>query len=241
MPCRRASSGLARCTGCPSDEDLAAVRPDGARQRLDQGALAGAVVADERDDLARVDGEVGAVQRLDLAVVLGQAAGLQQWLGHGPTFAGISLVSLTSRLRNCDADDYLRSRCDSWRYSALRAGQPRGRQGTTPNCYRSHDLRRLRMAGRRTMRDVAQAAGVSVMTVSRVINGSPASCRRRPRGSSTPSASSATSATTPPASSGAAGSPPRSSGCSSTTWPTRSTRRWSARSRTSPGGGTTSC
>ena len=58
------------------EQDLAGVGHGGAGQRLDQAALAGAVVADHRQDLAGAQLEVGAVQRRDLAVALDQAAGL---------------------------------------------------------------------------------------------------------------------------------------------------------------------
>src|SRR5207247_5404222 len=62
--------------------DLARVGLGGPRQDLDQGALAGAVVADEGGDLARVDREVSTRQGADHAVALDDAACLQQRLAH---------------------------------------------------------------------------------------------------------------------------------------------------------------
>src|SRR6185436_18641495 len=62
------------------EPDLAFVRLQRARQRLDQRRLAGAVVADDREDLAGVELEVGAVQRDDLAVALHQTARLEDRL-----------------------------------------------------------------------------------------------------------------------------------------------------------------
>jgi hypothetical protein len=60
------------------EEDLAAVRDQRAGQRLDQAGLAGAVVADHREDLAGVELEVAAVERGDdPAVALDQALRLQ--------------------------------------------------------------------------------------------------------------------------------------------------------------------
>ena len=50
------------------EPDLALVRVQGARERLDQRRLAGAVVADDGEDLARVELEVGAVDGGHVAV-----------------------------------------------------------------------------------------------------------------------------------------------------------------------------
>ena len=58
-------------------EDLALVRLERARQRLDQRRLAGAVVADDREDLAGVELEVGAVQGDDVAEALDEPARLE--------------------------------------------------------------------------------------------------------------------------------------------------------------------
>src|ERR1700694_2436395 len=59
------------------EQDLALIRNDRARQRLDHGGLSRSVVPDQRQDLARIDIEVGAVQGGDDAVALDQAAGLE--------------------------------------------------------------------------------------------------------------------------------------------------------------------
>ena len=64
------------------EDDLARVGRLDAGQALHERALAGAVVADERDDLARVHGEVRAAQRAHAAEALDDAAGLEQGLGH---------------------------------------------------------------------------------------------------------------------------------------------------------------
>src|SRR3954452_1462855 len=61
---------------------LARVGLEDPRHALDESALAGAVVANERDDLAGVQREVRAPQRADSAEALVQLACLQQWLGH---------------------------------------------------------------------------------------------------------------------------------------------------------------
>ena len=64
------------------EEDLAGVGLVDAGQRLDQRRLAGAVVADERDDLVGVDGEARAAQRADAAEALDDLLGFEQGLGH---------------------------------------------------------------------------------------------------------------------------------------------------------------
>ena len=58
------------------DEDLPLVRDQGPRKRLDQRRLAGAVVADDGQDLSGVELEIGAIQGRDVAVALDQATGL---------------------------------------------------------------------------------------------------------------------------------------------------------------------
>ena len=60
------------------DQNLARRRRLGARADLDQGALAGSVVADERDHLARPDREVGPGQRADVTVQLGDISCFQR-------------------------------------------------------------------------------------------------------------------------------------------------------------------
>jgi hypothetical protein len=70
--------------GLAVQQDLAFVGDGGARQALDEAALAGAVVADHGQDFAGAQFEVGAVQRGDLAVALDQALGLhhESWVVH---------------------------------------------------------------------------------------------------------------------------------------------------------------
>ena len=63
------------------DGDRAAVGPDGAGQDLDEGALAGAVGAHERMDLARAHGQRGRLQRDDGAVGLRDVRRLEQEVG----------------------------------------------------------------------------------------------------------------------------------------------------------------
>ena len=60
--------------------DLAGIGDDGAGERLDQRRLAGAVVADHAEDLARHEIEIGVIQRDDAAKTLDQAPGLQKGL-----------------------------------------------------------------------------------------------------------------------------------------------------------------
>ena len=67
-PCRLRGRGDAH--GRPVDEDLAGVRADHARQHLDEGALAGAVRAEERMHLPRLDHERRRPQSHHRAVAL---------------------------------------------------------------------------------------------------------------------------------------------------------------------------
>ena len=67
IPCWRASRGLWIATGCAVDEDLAGVGGVRARQRVHQRRLAGAVAADEADDLAGVEVDADAVDGVDAA------------------------------------------------------------------------------------------------------------------------------------------------------------------------------
>src|SRR5262249_52862106 len=52
-------------------------RPDDTRQDIDQGRLAGAVGADDRDELAVADGEAHAVEGAELAVELAEPVGFE--------------------------------------------------------------------------------------------------------------------------------------------------------------------
>ena len=80
------------------DRDLARVGGLHAGDRLDQRRLAGAVVADEGDDLAGIELEVGVDERLDLAEALGHALRDEQGLplGGGDSGAGVSGTPTTS-------------------------------------------------------------------------------------------------------------------------------------------------
>ena len=80
MPAARASCGRRKIDRLAVDPDLAGVGDHRARQALDQGRLAGAVVADDGQHLARVQVEVGAVEADDAAEGLDQAAGLDDRL-----------------------------------------------------------------------------------------------------------------------------------------------------------------
>src|SRR5262249_1120501 len=64
--------------GTSVKEDFALVRMVGAGEDLDQGRLAGAVVADEGADLTRVERKVGAGQRFDVAEPAPDAARLEE-------------------------------------------------------------------------------------------------------------------------------------------------------------------
>ncbi len=74
------------------EHDLAGARCLGTGQALDQRRLAGAVVADDREDLARVELEVDGVQRDDVAVGLDDVDGLQDGLRR-PAAAGRGLLA----------------------------------------------------------------------------------------------------------------------------------------------------
>ena len=56
------------------EEDLALVGLQRPRERFDQCGLAGAVVADNREDLSRVQLEIGSIQRDDVSVALDDSA-----------------------------------------------------------------------------------------------------------------------------------------------------------------------
>ena len=67
MPASRDLAAFHPEHGLAAHDDLAARRLHHAGQDLDQRRLAGAVVADEADDLALVDVEIDAAQRVDAA------------------------------------------------------------------------------------------------------------------------------------------------------------------------------
>ena len=70
--------GLVEVLGLAVDPELAFGRREVAGDDLDQGRLAGAVVAHEAHDIAGLDREIDALQRLDGAEMLGDALELQQ-------------------------------------------------------------------------------------------------------------------------------------------------------------------
>ena len=76
--------------GSPSRRISPASGVTRAGERLDQAGLAGAVVADDGQDLAGQQVEVGAVERGDVAVALDQAAGLQHGRGEDVAVIGPS-------------------------------------------------------------------------------------------------------------------------------------------------------
>ena len=79
MPSALACLGAVTCTWAPSNSVLPGVEWMDSRHSLDEGALAGAVVADERGHLARVDVEVHVLQHVDGAEALVNFAQLKDW------------------------------------------------------------------------------------------------------------------------------------------------------------------
>ena len=77
MPSWRAACGSLIRIGRPLDLDLAAIRLMNAAQDLDQGRLAGAVVADDRQHLALEHVDVHVVQGAHVTEALRQTPGLQ--------------------------------------------------------------------------------------------------------------------------------------------------------------------
>ena len=103
-------AGLARPRRVPAGhrlaahDDLAAGRRDHAGEDLDQRRLAGAVVADQADDLADVDVQADAAERVDVAVGLRDVAELDQVLGHSACLpAGRCRPGCPGRHADCDA------------------------------------------------------------------------------------------------------------------------------------------
>ena len=89
------------------DADLAAVRLDDAAHDLHQGRLAGAVVADEGDDLAAMDLHARAAQRLDVAEVLVDPVGLDDGR-RGHAADGLGQVGRGGRGNRCARELELR-------------------------------------------------------------------------------------------------------------------------------------
>ena len=78
MPARLRGARIGGEEGCPAEEDAALVGPDRAGEDLDEGAFSGAVLADQRVDLAGLGVELGARQRGDAAVALRNCRGFEQ-------------------------------------------------------------------------------------------------------------------------------------------------------------------
>ena len=93
MPAACASRGLAKRTGVAVDRDGALVRRVHAREDVHQRRLAGAVLAEQRVDLAGLQVEIDAAQRLDAAEALGDARASSGAAGH---LRGLPAVSVTS-------------------------------------------------------------------------------------------------------------------------------------------------
>src|SRR6185369_7204117 len=68
--------------------DPAGAGLDHPAQHLHEGALAGAVLADEPDDLAPPDGEADRIQGDDARIGLGYVDEFEEMIGHGPVRAG---------------------------------------------------------------------------------------------------------------------------------------------------------
>ena len=79
------------------EQDPAGVDREVPGQRLDQGRLARAVVADERDDLAGGDLEVGAVEGLDVAEGPAEPAGLEDGAHDATSRHGRARPSMAAR------------------------------------------------------------------------------------------------------------------------------------------------
>ena len=88
------------------DADLAGIALICAGQDLDEGRLAGAVLAGERHHLAGVEGQVHVVEGLDAAEPLADSARLEEWrrvarcrhVGHGDCRTAPPLRALASPL-----------------------------------------------------------------------------------------------------------------------------------------------
>ena len=83
MPTRAAPGAVGLGRIDPEHRDLAAASAAVALEDLDRRRLAGAVGAEEREDLAAVDLEVDPAHRLDIAVGLAQPATLIDRFRHG--------------------------------------------------------------------------------------------------------------------------------------------------------------
>src|SRR5690349_23241613 len=82
------------------------IRCDGAGQRLDQRRLAGAVVANHRQDLAWVEVEIRMVERGDAAEPLHEAAALQDrsWACHAETLRSHWSIATATMIRKPTAN-----------------------------------------------------------------------------------------------------------------------------------------
>ena len=87
IPRAMASDGEAMLDGLAVEQDLALVRGEQPVQDVHERALAGAVLAEQGVDLARLDGQVDAVVGDDAGEALGDAAHLEggrPWRGQRP-------------------------------------------------------------------------------------------------------------------------------------------------------------
>ena len=91
MPRAIASAGPLIVTGLPSSSDLALVGRGQPVQDVHQGRLAGAVLAEQRVDLAGPDVEVDPVVCDDARIALRDAAHLQRGGGHDLGHGGLRL------------------------------------------------------------------------------------------------------------------------------------------------------
>ena len=96
MPSLRAARGLGMRTGAPSKRICALVGREDAVDHLDEGRLAGAVLAEQRVDLAGLDRQVDVVVGADARKRLADADELQPR-------GSISLHLDTSSLQACQA------------------------------------------------------------------------------------------------------------------------------------------
>ncbi len=99
MPCAMASCGDRKDTRWPLDEDLTGLRPIQPRQDVHQGALPGAVLAEQRVHLALPAGEIHAVVGQHAGKALDDPAHLDgvRGIGHG-SLTGRPEVELAQEL-----------------------------------------------------------------------------------------------------------------------------------------------
>ena len=110
MPAAIASCGLAKWQSSPSIAIVAAVGAMHAAEDADQGRLAGAVLADQRVDLAEGDVEIDVVERERRAELLADRLGACGRMTHAlpspPSFRG------AAKAASPESDNHGRSRID---------------------------------------------------------------------------------------------------------------------------------